>query len=75
MDAMVTTRSVDLRGGRVLHVSRFRDPATARDRVTLVKGWTDSSPLPSSPDGQAVELAGKHLPALVDALRELGDVE
>lgn len=72
---MVTTRSVDLGAGRVLHVSRFQDPATSRDRVTLVRGWTDSSPLPPGPDGEALEVPGDVLPDLLEALRELEGAE
>lgn len=67
----VRTRTVELSGGRVLHLSRFRDPATGRDRLTLVKGWTDSSPLPPTPDGDAVEVPGRVLGELVEALQAL----
>lgn len=34
----VRTEKIDLGGGSVLHVSCFRDPATDRDRLTLVRG-------------------------------------
>lgn len=73
--AAVQTRRVELTGGRVLHVSRFVDPGTGRDRLTLVRGWEDSSPLPPSPDRAALELPGERLPELVEALRELEDQE
>lgn len=66
------TETIDLDGGKVLHVTRFRDPTNGRDRLTLVTGFSDSSPLPTSPD-QLVELPGSSTGDLVDALRRLDD--
>lgn len=64
------TETVALDGGRVLHLTRFRDPTNGRDRLTLVTGFSESSPLPTSPD-QLVEVPGSVTSELVDALRSL----
>lgn len=66
----VRTEKIDLGGGSVLHVSRFRDPATDRDRLTLVRGFDDRSPLPTDPECM-VDLPGGATEELVDALRAL----
>lgn len=68
----VLTETLELDGGRVLHATRFRNPTNGRDRLTLVTGYAESSPLPTSPD-QLVELPGSAASDLVDALQRLDD--
>lgn len=68
-ETTVRTETVDLGGGGVLHVSRFTDP-TGRDRLTMVRGFEDSSPIPTAPE-DVMEIPGGCRADLVDALREL----
>ena len=70
-ETTVRTTTLDLGGGSVLHVSRFTDP-TGRDRLTLVRGFEDTSPIPTAPE-DVMEIPGSARVDLVDALRELGE--
>lgn len=68
------TATVDLDGGRRLSVSRYSDPATDRDLLTLAEGWAEDGPLPGR-RGTTLELPGGALPELIEALRGLDGEE
>lgn len=66
----VRTVSIELNGGRRLSLSRFTDPATGRDLLTLAEGWPGDAPMPGA-RGEALELPGAVVPELVEALEAL----
>jgi len=70
--AEVRTVEVELGGGRRLHAVRFRDGG--RDRLTLATSFDEETPVPGVRDG-ALELPGRVLPEVVDALSALAEEE
>lgn len=66
----VRTVTVQLGGGRRLILSRFNDPDTGRDVVTLAEGWPGEPPQPGR-QGESIELSASLLPEIVEALRGL----
>lgn len=70
----VRTVTVELGGGRVLTASRFRDPTTGRDVLTLAEGWPEDGSTPGR-RGEAVEVPGSSLPEVVEAIEALEEGE
>ena len=68
-ETTLRTETLDLGNGKVLHVSRFEDPS-GRDRLTLVRGFEESSPIPQAPE-DVMELPGRISEELCDALEAL----
>jgi hypothetical protein len=70
---MITCRSLDLGGRRVLHVGAYRldpgdgDPPEAR--IFITTGWEGSPPLPFGPG--LVDIPASALPAILAALGAL----
>lgn len=62
--------TIEVGGNRVVYVTRFTDPTTGRDVLSLSEGWRDDGPMPG-PTGATLELPGAVTSELIAALEEL----